>query len=682
MRVPLLMVMSTTAYYKRLQLFCQLTMRFSLKPVFTNAALVAFFLCSAPVYSASFEYLYIEANEGNSSGGHSAIQFGDEVYHYQHHDSGLIRLLRQDKQEFHFLYRFLQNRRIHLSHIEVSGDTFNMLREHFKVQFLAQDQQLKQLDDLRRDRVLIQRLLHKPGFDGSFPDAGSSTALQLKGVGLFYAGQELSDQKTGRRTEKPAGVQSRLSHTIELLRKKIEQNYGQDFLLHRRKQIIAGIKALKTGHWPVVKPILSEDNFPPAINSFADSYEDYLTGLVAIKVLVEEQPLRLDAFFVTHESVTPEEKEVLERLRDQQFLSLLKSVNSGRPDWGYAVIVNMARLLAVDLSVQLRQWVYVDDFAVDSEWISADQFSEYAEQMQIQINDALDNLTRTRKALLNPGSLTEANYSRLEMSANRYFELLKGRQHKAIRYMGEKALPTKSISVPDWIVPELAQQQLARALTELDNYESHLLQELAEHYRYDLITRNCVTELFRTIDQALLRHNKEDVDQSKLAELVMKESTDRLGGNISASFNFVPFVSFQSVQDRYNVTTSAVLNSYRGQQLAILYAQNNGVMTLLRESNTFSSTLYTYNSDDAFFVFFTDEPILLRPFFGLFNTVAGIGQSVVGFLSWPIDSGKNLKSGATGILMSLPELVFFNMRKGSYKYLSYTQFVNEEKMRY
>ena len=425
---------------------------------------------------------------------------------------------------------------------------------------------------------------------------------------------------------------------------------------------------------------MSKDNFPPAINSFADSYEDYLTGLVAIKVLVEEQPLRPDAFFVTHESVTPEEKEVLERLRDQLTLSLLKSVNSGRPDWGYAVLVNMARFVAVDLSLQLGQWVFIDDFAMDSEWVSADQFAQYAEQMQIQINDALANLIQTRKALLNPDGLTEANYSKLEMSANRYFELLKGRQHKAIRYIGEKALPTKSISLPDWIVPELTQQQLKTALNELDNYESKLLQELAEHYRYDLITRNCVTELFRTIDQALLQQNKADVDPSKQVELVMKESTKRLGGNISASYNFIPFVSFQSVQEHYKVTTSAVLNSYRGQQLEKLYARNNGLMVSLRESNTFTSTLYAYNPDDAFFVFFTDDSLVLRPIFGLFNTAAGIGQSVFGFLSWPFDAGKNLKSGATGVLMSLPELLFFNMRKGSYKYLSYNQFVNDEKL--
>jgi hypothetical protein len=657
-------------------------MRFSLKPVFINTAFIALFLCSAPVSAASFEYLYVEANEGNSSGGHSAIQFGDETYHYQHHDSGLIRLLRQDKPEFYFLYRFLQNRRIHLSHIEVSDETFNMLKEHFKLQFLAQDQQFKQLNDLHKDRVLLRRLLYKLSADDAFLDADFSVVLQLKGAGLFYAEQELDSQKKDENIRNVKGVQSQSSHTIEMLRKKIEQHYGQDYLMHRQKQITTDIKTLTPSHWSAVKSILSKENFPPAINSFADTYADYLTGLIAIKVLAEGQPLRPDAFVVTHDAMTPEEKAVLERLRDQQILSLLKSVNSGRPDWGYALLVNMARFIAVDLSLQLGQWVFIDDFAMDSEWVSADQVAQYAEEMQVQIKDSLNNLIQTRKALLNPDGLTESNYSKLEMSANRYFELLKGRHHKSIRYIGEKALPTKSISVPDWIVPKLTQQQLKTALKELDNYENKFLQELAEHYRYDLITRNCVTELFRTIDQALLQQNKSGVDPSKHDELLMRESMKRLGGNISASYNFIPFVSFQSVQEHYKVTTSAVLSSYRGQQLEKLYARNNGLMVSLRESNTFTSTLYTYNPDDAFFVFFTDDNLVLRPIFGLFNTAAGIGQSIFGFLSWPFDSGKNLKSGATGVLMSLPELLFFNMRKGSYKYLSYNQFVNDEKSGY
>ena len=657
-------------------------MHFSLKPLFINAARIALFLCSAPVSAASFEYLYIEASEGNSSGGHSAIQFGNEIYHYQHHDSGLIRLLRQDKQEFHFLYRFLQNRRIHLSHIEVSEDSFDMLREHFKLQFLAQEQQFKQLNDLHKDHVLLHQLLYKLNSDDAFLEADSSSVLRLKGAGLFYTGQELDEPKKDARKGNVKGAQFQSSHIIEMLRKKIEQQYGQDYLLHRREQITSRIKTLVPSHWPVVESILSKDNFPPAINSFADSYEDYLTGLVAIKVLEEELPLQPDAFLVTYEAVTPEEQDVLEKLRDQMSLSLLKAVDSGRPDWGYAVLVNMARFIAVDLSLQLGLWVFIDDFAMDSEWLSADQFMQHAEQMQTLINDAQANLIQTRKALLNRDGLNEANYSRLEMSANRYFELLKGRQQKAIRYIGEKALPTKSSSLPGWIVPELTQQQLRTALSELDNYETRLLMELTEHYRYNLLTRNCVTELFRTIEQALLEQHKMNIDPSKQVELVMKESTTRLGGNISASYNFIPFVSFQSVQKHYNVTASTVLNSYRDQQLQKLFAQNNGLMINLRESNTLTSTLYSYNPDDAFFVFFTDDNLVLRPILGLFNTAAGIGQSLFGVLSWPFDNGKNLKSGATGILMSLPELFFFNMRKGSYKFLSYNQFVKNEKTGY
>ena len=448
-------------------------MRFSLKPFLISLFLLAIFPGAA--LAASFEYLYLEASEGNSSGGHSAIQFGDEIYHYQHHDSGLIRLLRQDKSDFHFLYRFLQNRRIHLSRIEVSEETFNRLSEYFKWQFLAQEQQFKQLNDLYKERLLLRRLLYKqPDTDTDF-----SAALRLNGVGLFYAEHDLDSQKD----EHPNNIKAstpQSSPLIGLLRKKIEALYGQDYLSKRREQIIADIKALTPNHWPAASSILSKDNFPPAINSFADSYTDYLTGLAAIKVLMEEQPLQTDAFFNTNESVTPEEKKVLASLRDQLALSLLKSVKSGRPDWGYAVLVNMARYIAVEQSLQSGRWVFIDDFAVDSEWISTDQFVEQAEPIQTQIDDAQDDFKQTRKAITSPGGLTETNYSQLEMSANRYFEWLKGRQQKAVRYQGEKALPTKSIGLPDWWLPELSPHQLTRALTELEHYEKKLLQELAQ----------------------------------------------------------------------------------------------------------------------------------------------------------------------------------------------------------
>ena len=639
-------------------------MRFDLKPFFRGLVFIALF--PTAVLAASFEYLYVEASEGNSSGGHTAIEFGDEVYHFQHHDSGLIRLLMQDKQEFHFQYRFLQNRRIHLSHIDVSDETFARLKSYFKLQFLAQNQQFNQLSQLHKDRLLLRRLLYKANQDNNFLDADFATDLQLKGAGLFYAEQQLDSHIKELLFDS--------SPVINILRKKIEQRYGSAYLHSRKEQITAHIKTLIPDYWPKTIPVLSKDNFPGGINFFADTYTDYLSGLVALKVLQEEQNLQSDAFFVTYEVVTLEERQVVGKLREQLISSLLASVISNRPNWGYATLINLARIMVLDRTLQLGQWVFLDDFSQESEWVNAEQSAGHAKQMQIQLNDAKINLGQTRKELLTLDELSEARYSQLEMAANRYFELLKVVGHKNIRYIGEKALPTKSVSLPDWQAPELSQQKLIMALSELDVYENKLLEELNEHYRYDLITRNCVTELFRSIDQGLLPPKKIVSDQ---VDFHHAESTKRLGGNISADYNFIPFLSFQAVQENYKVTTSEVLNSYRDQQLAKLYANNAALMVSLREANTLTSTIYTNNPDDAFFVFFTDDNLVLRPVFGLVNTAVGIGQSVFGFLSWPFDTGKNLKSGTTGILMSLPELLFFNMRKGSYKYLSYNQFLAE-----
>lgn len=639
-------------------------MRFDLKPFFMG--LVFIVLIPSSLFAASFEYLYVEASEGNSSGGHSAIEFGDEVYHFQHHDSGLIRLLMQDKQEFHFQYRFLQNRRIHLSHIEVTDETFARLRSYFKLQFLAQNQQFNQLNQLHKDRLLLRRLLYKINQDNNLLHADFATDLQLKGAGLFFAEQQLGSQS------KDLLLQS--SPVIKMLRKKIEQRYGPDFLDSRKEQITTHIKILTPTHWPEAMPVLSKDNFPAVINFFADSYTDYITGLVALKVLQEEQNLQPGAFFVTHEVVTLEERWAVEKLSDQLTSSLLASVSSNRLDWGYATLINLSRIMVLERTLQLGLWVFLDDYSQDSEWVSADQFAGHAKQMQIQLNDAKINLEQTRKELLTLDDLSEARYSQVEMAANRYFEMLKVARHKNIRYIGEKALPTKSVSLPAWQTPELSEQNLTMALSELDTYENKLLNELNEHYRYDLISRNCVTELFRTIDQGLLPPQNIATNQ---VDLHLTESTKRLGGNVSADYNFIPFISFQAVQENYKVITSKVLHSYRDQELAKLYAKNDDLMVSLREANTLTSTIYTNNPDDAFFVFFTDDHLVLRPVFGLVNTAAGIGQSVFGFLSWPFDTGKNLKSGATGILMSLPELLFFNIRKGSYKYLSYKQFVTE-----
>ncbi len=640
-----------------------------------HALMAALVLLSSAAAAASFNYLYIEASEGNSSGGHTAIQFDDDIYHYQHLDSGLIRLFRREKAEFHFLYRYLQNRPIHESRVDVSEETFHLLKDQFKGQFLTQERQFKLLDDLHKERIFIRHLLHGLTADNNWLDADAETILQLKGVGLFYSDQGFQPQQTD------SALTRQQSQSIEHLRQKIEQGYGPEFLHHRRAQIESEIKTLAPSHWPALSPDLSGELLTSPVYSFADRYSDYLTGIFAIKVLVEAPPLQSDAFLLMKQEafkITEAEKAMLLDLRNTLEASLVKSVNSNRPDWGYAVLVNVARYIAVDASLQSGYWVFIDDFAGNSEWLRPDQYLQHSDQIRMLISDARTALERSRQPAMTGQRLTETEYSQIEMAGNRYFELLKSAQHLELRYNGEKALPARSTGFPDDPMPNLTREQLTTALAVLDDVKHSLFQKLKQDYRYDLINRNCVTELFKTVNRAVVRPYRSDDNLADPEALVIKESEKRLGGYVAIPYNFIPFVSYQSVLDRYHATHSRDLNSYRGLELAKLKSRENPVITALRESNIVSSRLYRYNPDDALFVFFTDDNWLLRPVFGVFNTAAGIGQSAYGIVSWPFDSGKNLKAGATGILMSLPELLFFNMRKGSYKYLSLNQLAKSD----
>jgi hypothetical protein len=183
------------------------------------------------------------------------------------------------------------------------------------------------------------------------------------------------------------------------------------------------------------------------------------------------------------------------------------------------------------------------------------------------------------------------------------------------------------------------------------------------------LTHNCVTELFRTIDDAIL--NKPTLRLTNSANTDLEQP---LGGHIQADYNFIPWVSFHSVQTQLRVSDSQLFLSYHGLQLEKLEYQP---LQSLKEISTLTSSSYSFNADDAWFIFFTDDTVLLRPVLGAVNTVTAITQSIFGLFSLPFDDGENLHAGSVGVLMSIPELLFINIRKGSYPYVRATQNLEE-----
>ena len=175
------------------------------------------------------------------------------------------------------------------------------------------------------------------------------------------------------------------------------------------------------------------------------------------------------------------------------------------------------------------------------------------------------------------------------------------------------------------------------------------------------MTWNCVTEIFRTIDAALGLPAGADARE---------ESIRRLGGHVDVegTLNFIPAAADEAVRSAYTVSETIELPSYRLARLAQMYRRENPLRVYLRESNTVTSTLYQRNPDDSAFLFFTDAALPVRPILGALNLVTGLGVSAAGLFMAATDGGDTLRAGLRGILFSLPELVFFNIRKGSVPY--------------
>ncbi|MEE9346404.1 MAG: hypothetical protein V3U88_12430 [Methylococcales bacterium] len=634
-------------------------------------ALVVLTLLISPMLSSaskSVNYIYIDASEGNASGGHVAMHFNDDVYHYQYVEPGLIKLEKQAVNDFEFTYRFLENRSLFLSQLAVSDQSYALLRDHFDFLYQIQQQHYAVSTELDREQLLLQFFSGQP--------VTNPQLLQLPAAGLFYGEQDFSE---GTKISAAANIDAdRRIHqeVLTRLHKKIENQYGKDVIEQRLQDVVKRIEQMQPTVWTKQSIQLQADRFPAITYTFANRYLDSMTAWMALKVIQDQRPLRMDAFRSSDAAdfvLTPAQQNALQRFSVSLQDNILHLLQSSRPDWGYALLINMARLLVVEQSIQQQRLVLLDSFDIDSVTDDIHQ-PRYQDELHILYHDTLKNLRQVQQQLVAQKQRQEVVYSQLEWLGNRFLELDKAiHDQVAVRWNGVKRVPGKPLVLPRLLIPQLTELQLQRSLKNMQQVAKRYQRELAGLYRYHLLQRNCVTELFATINEAVVGGLSSEIVE-QLDHQTVQQSIAQLGGYVSMqSLNFIPFISNHAVHNQYQITEQRLLPSYRLQQLERLYAEENDLNVFFRESNAVSSTLYKANPSDSFFVFFTDQNVLLRPLYGAVNSLAGLGQSVLGLFSWPFDSGQRLQSGASGLIMSLPELVFFNMRKGSFKYVPYSK---------
>jgi hypothetical protein len=606
-------------------------------------ALALVFVCAAALAAAAraepvLEFLYVEANEGDSSGGHAALRFGEEVFHFQYHAGRLLRLERDTWPHFRHVYGRLGNRRIHARRASAAPHTAGLLRDAFAARYFEEEAQARFLEALRSDRALLEALAD--------PEAGSDTAaalLPVEGAGYFS----------------PDGAD--VEPSLVALRQRLVERDGSGALAQRIADSAAAMRVLRPDAADPAR-LLRAEEAPLALGrTFSQRLGDELARLRALEIVAGAPVLAPGTFHAPGDEIfrlDAAELRALARQAERLEGRLLALIASAQPDAGRTLLVGLARFAALSRSLASGRLVFLDVLPPEAPGAREGRRVAQPAWAAALREEARADLSVARAALVGSEDPGEAELSALETAGNRLQALdpVELEAHGP-RLASWTLLPARSAPLAAPPLPALSRDERGAGLARAAQEEVQFSERFHALHRYDLVTKNCVTELFRAVDAAFAAAGEDPVTASRV----------RLGGWVDASafVRFIPFVADATVARVWTLETSRVLPSERETRVAAMKEREPGLLVDLRESNTLTSRAYRLHGGDSFFVFFTEGAALSRPLLGAVNLLAGAGQALAGLALAPFDGGESLSAGAAGALFSLPELLFVSLRKGT-----------------
>jgi hypothetical protein len=576
-----------------------------LRAIFWGALLSCAALAARAEPPASLAWIYAEANTGSSSGGHIALLVRDTVYHIQQWPDGLYRLERQDWPTFRYLYAGLGNRTLALAHLDVAEADVERAHDHLARAYVAQQAERRQ-----RERLALDRDWVAAWRAGRAPPP-------LAGAGLL-APEDAPDP-----------------HALAL-RAAVQARFGPDFLPAEIARLDAQAHALP------VEPARGIELRETLLLA------ETLRALAGAWPIAAQATLPSEGFLA--EPLAPEEIAGASRHAHAQRDAVLELLASRRPDRGHALAIAAARHQALRRSAERGVAVLLDPYA-GLERPGAEDAAGPATWTQ-RAAEMAAVLRGGRPIVLGAKSFDEAQYHLLELGAGVYREYLRGAAGGPVRKLPRSAIPAAARGVD--FRPEADAAALAAA--ERDANEALAAQDrrLAALYPYGVIRRNCVTEIVRLLNDAF-----------------EGEAARALGAELEpgTGFDFVPFAFFRSVTSRLRVAEIEIVPSHRERELARLLAEDPRLPRRLGESITFSSSIYTPRLRDGSFLFFTDDLFWRRPLLGLANLGFAAGSGVVGVAAAPFDGARRARAAGSGLWYSVPELFFFNIRKGTFEWV-------------
>jgi len=574
------------------------------------------------------DFLYMEPNEGGSSAGHVAVAFEERTYAFQRSSEGRLVLERDASEHVRWLYAVLGNRAVHRTRVAVPEEAFERLREGFNRRYLVQQRQLALIERLRVAARLWELLSERSRGE-------ASGGIPIEGAGYFAT--------------------NGTSPSIATLAADLARAYGAGFVAERFGSLRAELARLALTASPAPDPP-SPDRYPEAGDAFAERYLATATAIVAFETLARAPALDPASLLTVDDApLDAVERAALARYADTLRVELVRVAASARADVGFPLLVGMARLAALDLSLATGRLVVLDAFPADARRVPHAALARTLEAARALRDEACDALRARRRRFVAVTAPAERDYGRLENAANRCVELTRGlAEERDVRIARDTLVPSRTGAFTGLVVPRVDGGALAAAAHTAADAARTYERAVDDLYRYDLVRRNCVTEAFATVDAIL-----------------GPDTAMALGGDTATGgARIVPSLANRAVRRDWRVVASETTPSYRRARVDALARTGNPLAVRLRESNVLTSTVYRPSRDDSTFLFFTDDVLLLRPVLGAANLGVGVGASLLGLAQAPIDRGSALEAGLRGVLWSLPELVFVNVRKGSYDHVA------------
>jgi hypothetical protein len=574
------------------------------------------------------DYLYMEPNEGGSSAGHVAVAFDERTYAFQRSPEGRLVLERDPSEHVWWLYAVLGNRAVHRTRVAVPEDAFERLREGFNRRWLVQQGQLALVARLDRAARLLALLSERA-------HGATGGGIPIEGAGYFAT--------------------DGTSPILATLAADLARAHGAGFAADRCVSLRAELGGLALAPSPPPAPP-TPDHYPAGGDAFAERYSAAMAGIVALDTLARAPALDPASILTVDDApLDAAERAALARYADALRIELVRLAASARADAGHPLLIGMARLAALEQSLATGRLVVLDALPEDARRVPHAALARTLDAARALRDDACEDLRARRRRFVAITAPAERDYGRLENAANRCVELARGlAENRDVRVARDTLVPARAGTFTGLVVPRADAAALAEAARAAAATARTYARAVDDLYRYDLVRRNCVTEAFATID----------------AILGPDTATALGGGTATGGARIVPALANRAVRRDWRVVASETTPSYRRARVDALARTGNPLAVRLRESNVLTSTVYRPSRDDSTFLFFTDDVLLLRPLLGAANLGVGVGASLVGLARAPLDRGSALESGLRSVLWSLPELVFVNVRKGSFDHVS------------